>query len=89
MAAGANRFFDRGCCCPLFAGNEWMAGVQLSHSCLLCQLLSNLLGMDWRYGALHFMRHLIDGDCPIDEFALLYQRSLDYFAYGQDDPTDT
>lgn len=30
--------------------------------------LSNLLGMDWRYGALHFMRHLIDGDCPIDHY---------------------
>ncbi|MBD2092282.1 helix-turn-helix transcriptional regulator [Microcoleus sp. FACHB-1515] len=24
----------------------------------------------------------------LTEFALLYQRSLTYFAYGQDDPTD-
>ena len=28
--------------------------------------LANLCGIDWRWGALHFMRHLIDGDCPID-----------------------
>ncbi len=30
--------------------------------------LSHLLGMDWRYGALHFMQHLIDDDCPIDHW---------------------
>lgn len=28
--------------------------------------LANLCGIDWRWGALHFMRQLIDGDCPID-----------------------
>lgn len=35
---------------------------------LYASFLSNLLGMDWRFGALHFMRHLIDGDCPIDHY---------------------
>jgi deoxyribodipyrimidine photo-lyase len=35
---------------------------------MYASFLSNLLGMDWRYGALHFMQHLIDGDCPIDHY---------------------
>lgn len=30
--------------------------------------LTNLCGIDWRWGALHYMRHLIDGDCPIDHW---------------------
>jgi deoxyribodipyrimidine photo-lyase len=38
--------------------------------------LSNLLGMDWRYGALHFMRHLIDGDCPIDHYQWAMQSGV-------------
>jgi deoxyribodipyrimidine photo-lyase len=38
--------------------------------------LSNLLGMDWRYGALHFMRHLIDGDCPIDHYQWAMQAGV-------------
>ncbi len=35
---------------------------------IYASFLGNLLGMDWRYGALHFMRHLLDGDCPIDHY---------------------
>ncbi|MCS6815441.1 MAG: deoxyribodipyrimidine photo-lyase, partial [Cyanobacteria bacterium] len=35
---------------------------------IYASFLGNLLGMDWRFGALHFMRHLIDGDCPIDHY---------------------
>ncbi|MGD1951053.1 MAG: FAD-binding domain-containing protein [Leptolyngbyaceae cyanobacterium] len=38
--------------------------------------LSNLMGMDWRYGALHFMRHLIDGDCPIDHYQWAMQSGV-------------
>jgi deoxyribodipyrimidine photo-lyase len=38
--------------------------------------LGNLLGMDWRYGALHFMRHLIDGDCPIDHYQWAMQTGV-------------
>ncbi|NEP62488.1 MAG: deoxyribodipyrimidine photo-lyase, partial [Symploca sp. SIO2G7] len=38
--------------------------------------LSNLLGVDWRYGALHFMRHLIDGDCPIDHYQWAMQSGV-------------
>jgi deoxyribodipyrimidine photo-lyase len=32
--------------------------------------------MDWRYGALHFMRHLIDGDCPIDHYQWAMQAGI-------------
>ncbi|MEM8614034.1 MAG: FAD-binding domain-containing protein, partial [Cyanobacteria bacterium P01_H01_bin.105] len=38
--------------------------------------LSNLMGIDWRYGALHFMRHLIDGDCPIDHYQWAMQSGV-------------
>ncbi|MEM7770060.1 MAG: deoxyribodipyrimidine photo-lyase [Cyanobacteria bacterium P01_A01_bin.37] len=38
--------------------------------------LSNLLGIDWRFGALHFMQHLIDGDCPIDHYQWAMQAGV-------------
>jgi deoxyribodipyrimidine photo-lyase len=38
--------------------------------------LSNLVGIDWRFGALHFMRHLIDGDCPIDHYQWAMQSGV-------------
>jgi len=28
----------------------------------------NLCGIDWRFGALHYMRHLLDGDCAIGHY---------------------
>lgn len=43
---------------------------------LYSSFLTNLLGMDWRYGALHFMRHLIDGDCPIDHYQWAMQAGV-------------
>jgi deoxyribodipyrimidine photo-lyase len=43
---------------------------------LYSSFLSNLLGMDWRYGALHFMRHLLDGDCPIDHYQWAMQAGV-------------
>ena len=30
--------------------------------------LSHLCGLDWRWGALHYMGQLLDGDCPIDHY---------------------
>ena len=43
---------------------------------IYASFLSNLLGMDWRYGALHFMQHLIDGDCPIDHYQWAMQAGV-------------
>lgn len=43
---------------------------------LYASFLSNLLGIDWRFGALHFMRHLIDGDCPIDHYQWAMQAGV-------------
>jgi len=47
---------------------------------IYASFLSNLLGMDWRYGALHFMRHLIDGDCPIDHYQWAMQAGVTHCA---------
>ena len=43
---------------------------------IYASFLSNLGGLDWRYGALHFMRHLIDGDCPIDHYQWAMQAGV-------------
>ncbi|MEM9569205.1 MAG: FAD-binding domain-containing protein [Cyanobacteria bacterium P01_E01_bin.34] len=43
---------------------------------IYASFLSNLMGIDWRYGALHFMRHLIDGDCPIDHYQWAMQSGV-------------
>lgn len=43
---------------------------------IYASFLGNLVGMDWRYGALHFMRHLIDGDCPIDHYQWAMQSGV-------------
>ncbi|HIK45582.1 MAG TPA: deoxyribodipyrimidine photo-lyase [Leptolyngbyaceae cyanobacterium M65_K2018_010] len=43
---------------------------------IYASFLSNLAGIDWRYGALHFMRHLIDGDCPIDHYQWAMQSGV-------------
>jgi deoxyribodipyrimidine photo-lyase len=43
---------------------------------IYASFLSNLGGIDWRYGALHFMRHLIDGDCPIDHYQWAMQAGV-------------
>ena len=47
---------------------------------IYASFLSNLLGMDWRYGALHFMRHLLDGDCPIDHYQWAMQAGVTHCA---------
>ena len=43
---------------------------------IYASFLANLCGIDWRYGALHFMRHLLDGDCPIDHYQWAMQAGV-------------
>lgn len=43
---------------------------------IYASFLVNLCGIDWRWGALHFMRHLIDGDCPIDHYQWAMQAGV-------------
>ncbi|NEQ29291.1 MAG: hypothetical protein F6K28_62265 [Microcoleus sp. SIO2G3] len=59
----------------LLATVYWQAFNFRTRACY-ASFLSNLLGMDWRYGALHFMRHLIDGDCPIDHYQWAMQAGI-------------
>lgn len=59
----------------LEATGGWMA-MNFRSRAIYSSFLSNLLGMDWRYGALHFMRHLIDGDCPIDHYQWAMQAGV-------------
>lgn len=59
----------------LEATGGWMA-LNFRSRALYSSFLSNLLGIDWRYGALHFMRHLIDGDCPIDHYQWAMQAGV-------------
>jgi deoxyribodipyrimidine photo-lyase len=53
----------------------WL-GMNFRTRAIYSSFLSNLMGMDWRYGALHFMRHLIDGDCPIDHYQWAMQAGV-------------
>jgi deoxyribodipyrimidine photo-lyase len=43
---------------------------------IYASFLANLCGIDWRYGALHYMRHLFDGDCPIDHYQWAMQAGV-------------
>ncbi len=60
--------------CLLETGG-WL-GMNFRTRAIYSSFLSNLMGMDWRYGALHFMRHLIDGDCPIDHYQWAMQAGV-------------
>jgi deoxyribodipyrimidine photo-lyase len=60
--------------CLLETGG-WLA-LNFRVRAIYASFLSNLIGMDWRYGALHFMRHLIDGDCPIDHYQWAQQAGV-------------
>jgi deoxyribodipyrimidine photo-lyase len=53
----------------------WQA-LNFRSRAIYASFLSNLAGVDWRYGALHFMRHLIDGDCPIDHYQWAMQAGV-------------
>jgi deoxyribodipyrimidine photo-lyase len=59
----------------LKATGGWQA-LNFRSRAIYASFLTNLLGMDWRYGALHFMRHLIDGDCPIDHYQWAMQAGV-------------
>jgi len=59
----------------LNATGGWQA-LNFRSRAIYASFLSNLLGMDWRFGALHFMRHLIDGDCPIDHYQWAMQSGV-------------
>lgn len=59
----------------LLATGGWQTFNFRTRACH-ASFLSNLLGMDWRYGALHFMRHLLDGDCPIDHYQWAMQAGI-------------
>jgi deoxyribodipyrimidine photo-lyase len=59
----------------LQATGGWL-GLNFRSRAIYASFLSNLLGMDWRFGALHFMRHLIDGDCPIDHYQWAMQSGV-------------
>ncbi|NEQ47756.1 MAG: deoxyribodipyrimidine photo-lyase [Leptolyngbya sp. SIOISBB] len=59
----------------LSATGGWQA-LNFRARAIYASFLSNLLGMDWRFGALHFMRHLIDGDCPIDHYQWAMQSGV-------------
>lgn len=59
----------------LEATGGWMA-LNFRSRALYSSFLSNLMNHDWRYGALHFMRHLIDGDCPIDHYQWAMQAGV-------------
>jgi len=53
----------------------WLA-LNFRVRAIYASFLCNLIGMDWRYGALHFMRYLIDGDCPIDHYQWAQQAGV-------------
>jgi len=59
----------------LQATGGWQA-LNFRSRAIYASFLGNLLGMDWRLGALHFMRHLIDGDCPIDHYQWAMQSGV-------------
>lgn len=59
----------------LLATGGWQTLNFRTRACY-ASFLSNLLGIDWRYGVLHFMRHLIDGDCPIDHYQWAMQAGV-------------
>ena len=61
----------------LKATGGWLA-LNFRVRAIYASFLCNLLGMDWRYGALHFMRHLIDGDCPIDHYQWAQQSGVNH-----------
>ena len=53
----------------------WLA-LNFRVRAIYASFLCNLIGMDWRYGALHLMRYLIDGDCPIDHYQWAQQAGV-------------
>lgn len=59
----------------LAAEGGWLE-LNFRSRAIYASFLVNLCGIDWRWGALHFMRHLIDGDCPIDHYQWAMQAGV-------------
>jgi deoxyribodipyrimidine photo-lyase len=59
----------------LVAEGGWLE-LNFRSRAIYASFLANLCGIDWRWGALHFMRHLIDGDCPIDHYQWAMQAGV-------------
>lgn len=59
----------------LLAGGGWL-DLNFRSRAIHASFLTNLCGIDWRYGALHYMRHLIDGDCCIDHYQWAMQAGV-------------
>jgi len=59
----------------LAAEGGWLE-LNFRSRAIYASFLANLCGIDWRWGALHFMRNLIDGDCPIDHYQWAMQAGV-------------
>jgi len=59
----------------LAAEGGWLE-LNFRSRAIYASFLANLCGIDWRWGAIHFMRHLIDGDCPIDHYQWAMQAGV-------------
>jgi deoxyribodipyrimidine photo-lyase len=59
----------------LLAGGGWL-DLNFRSRAIHASFLTNLCGIDWRFGALHYMRHLIDGDCCIDHYQWAMQAGV-------------
>ena len=59
----------------LAAEGGWLE-LNFRSRAIYASFLANLCGIDWRLGALHFMRQLIDGDCPIDHYQWAMQAGV-------------
>lgn len=59
----------------LMAEGGWLE-LNFRSRAIYASALVHLCGIDWRWGALHFMRHLIDGDCPIDHYQWAMQAGV-------------
>ncbi|MFZ9850596.1 MAG: FAD-binding domain-containing protein [Vulcanococcus sp.] len=59
----------------LAAEGGWLE-LNFRSRAIYASFLANLCGIDWRLGALHFMRQLLDGDCPIDHYQWAMQAGV-------------
>lgn len=66
----------------LLAGGGWL-DLNFRSRAIHASFLTNLCGIDWRYGALHYMRHLIDGDCCIDHYQWAMQAGVTAAGQGE------
>ncbi|MFM7312563.1 MAG: FAD-binding domain-containing protein [Cyanobium sp.] len=65
----------------LAAEGGWLE-LNFRSRAIYASFLANLCGIDWRLWALHFMRQLIDGDCPIDHYQWAMQAGVTVAGQG-------